>query len=129
MQTAVRQPGEWEAHSAVWTAFPSHAELWGDALEGARAEHAALCRAIADVDPGTGKPRGERLRVMARGAESLAVARAMLDGIDADVFQGSFGDIWFRDTAPIFVVDGAGRRIAHCFLFNGWGGKIPVAGR
>ena len=128
MENAFRQPGEWEPHSAVWTAFPSHGDLWLDALDAARAEHAAMCRAIADVDPATARPRGERLRVMAYGAESVAAARRMLDGLDADIFAGDFGDIWFRDTAPLFVFDAAGRQRAHCFLFNGWGGKYILEG-
>lgn len=127
MDTPTRQPGEWERHSAVWTAFPSHADLWQDALEGARQEHAAMCRAIADVGP-DGQPRGERLRIMARGKDSLARARELMGDIGADIFLGEFGDIWFRDTAPVFVFNGNGQQKGHCFLFNGWGGKYLLDG-
>lgn len=122
----LRQPAEWEPHSAVWSAWPSHADLWLEDLEPARREVAALFRAIADVDA-QGRARGEALKILACGDEAVASARAALAGAGADIIPAVFGDIWLRDTAPIFV-SSAGKLAAACFIFNGWGGKYVLEG-
>lgn len=109
-------PPEWAPHRAMWLGFPSHAELWEDDLEPAQAEVAALARALA----GAG---GERVRVMIGHPGGEAVARELLGGVpNIELVQGRFGDIWLRDTGPIFA-DGK----ANAFRFNGWGGKYSLA--
>lgn len=122
---SVRQPAEWEPHAAVWSAWPSHADLWLEDLAPARAEVAALFRAIADVSAGA--PRGEALKILACGDEAVTSARAALAGTGAEVFDATFGDIWLRDIAPIFVETSTGPAAA-CFKFNGWGGKYVLEG-
>ncbi|MBL8642914.1 MAG: agmatine deiminase family protein [Rhodospirillaceae bacterium] len=124
---SVRQPAEWDAHSAVWSAWPSHADLWLEDLEPARAEVTALFKAIADVDAGSGRPRGEALKILASGDEAVASARQALAGTGAEIIPAAFGDIWLRDTAPIFVTGGTTLEAA-CFRFNGWGGKYVLVG-
>lgn len=125
---AFRQPAEWTPHAACFVAFPSHPELWGAALEPARDAFVELCRAIADPDPETGRPRGERLEVLVQGEENAAAAQVRLAGIPHRLHQARFGDIWMRDTAPIFVRDDGGRVAAARFRFNGWGGKYDLPG-
>ena len=120
------QPAEWAPHTAVWSAWPSHADLWREDLEPARAEIAALFKAIADVDS-AGAPRGEALQILACGDEAVASARMALAGTGATVWPTVFGDIWLRDTAPIFV-NGPQGLLAACFRFNGWGGKYVLDG-
>lgn len=108
-------PPEWAPHRAMWLGFPSHAELWEDDLAPARAEVAALARALAG-------PGGEQVRLMTGSDEGEAAARALLGGeAGIEIVPGRFGDIWLRDTGPIF----AGGR-AHAFRFNGWGGKYDL---
>jgi agmatine deiminase len=106
-------PAEWARHKAMWVGFPSHAELWQEDLEAAQQEVADLARALA----GPGK---EQVKLLIRGEQAEAAARALLAGVaNIDFIQGQFGDIWLRDTGPIFMTPDK----AAGFRFNGWGGK------
>jgi agmatine deiminase len=111
-------PAEWAPHRAIWVGFPSHGELWEDDLEPAQAEAAALARAMAEVG-------GERVRLMVCGEAAADAARALLgDVAGIEIVPGRFGDVWLRDTAPIFL----GPDDARAFRFNGWGGKYILEG-
>ncbi|MCS6624761.1 agmatine deiminase family protein [Roseibacterium beibuensis] len=110
-------PAEWSPHRAMWVGWPSHGELWEENLEPAQAEVEALVRALAG-------PGRERVKLLVGKAEALADARARFDGVEkVEVVDGRFGDIWLRDTGPIF---GAGSKRAAAFRFNGWGGKYEL---
>ena len=110
-------PAEWSPHRAMWVGWPSHAELWEENLEPAQAEVEALVRALAG-------PGGEQVRLMVGDEEALEEARARFAGVEGvEVMAGRFGDIWLRDTGPIF---GAGSARAAAFRFNGWGGKYDL---
>ncbi len=109
-------PAEWSPHRAMWVGWPSHDELWEENLEPAQGEVEALVRALAG-------PGRERVRLLVGKPEALADARARFaDVANVEVVDGRFGDIWLRDTGPIFDADG----IAHGFEFNGWGGKYEL---
>ncbi|HEX8231800.1 MAG TPA: agmatine deiminase family protein [Caulobacteraceae bacterium] len=114
-------PAEWAPHSAMWLGFPSHAELWEDNLEPAQREVAGLARALAG-------PGLERVRLLIEGDEAEAMARRLLTGIaGVEIVRGQFGDIWLRDSGPIFIEDG-GEALPQGFGFNGWGGKYILDG-
>jgi len=115
---SARQPAEWLPHVATWTAFPSHPELWEDDLLPAQAEVAAMVRAIA---------AGERVELLVANQGALLTARDMLAGSDVGFHLYEFGDIWLRDTGPLFMASPAGAAAAG-FRFNGWGGKYDLPG-
>lgn len=113
-----RQPAEWAPHAAIWTAWPSDASLWQEDLEPAQAEVAAMVAAI--VADG-----GEPVELLVDGPEAEATARlALADHPSVRIHQRTFGDIWLRDTGPLFLSDGS----AAGFRFNGWGGKYELEG-
>ncbi len=113
-----RQPAEWAAHAATWTAFPSHAELWQDDLVPAQEEVAAMVREIAT---------GERVELLVANAEAAAAAKALLGNANVRLHDYNFGDIWLRDTGPLFLQSPHGLAAAG-FRFNGWGGKYDLPG-
>ena len=115
---SARQPAEWTPHAATWTAFPSAADLWEDDLAPAQAEVAAMIRVIAE---------GERVELLVAGAAAEAAARAALTGVNVGFHDYAFGDIWLRDTGPLFLTSAAGMAAA-AFRFNGWGGKYLLLG-
>ncbi len=116
-----RQPAEWMPHKAVWTAWPSHADLWLEDLEPAQAEVAALIRAIADGGA------GERVELLCANEAAETSARAALDAAHVTFHRQLFGDIWLRDTGPLFLSSPDGPAAAG-FRFNGWGGKYLLEG-
>ncbi len=120
-----RIPAEWEPHEAVWLAWPSHRELWEGDLDAAREEHAALCAAIADVRE-DGR-RGEEVQILVRTDEDRRTCERATAGTGAVLHRCPYGDIWLRDTGPIFA-HGAHGMVANIFGFNGWGGKYELDG-
>lgn len=121
-----RMPAEWEPHRAIWTAWPAAADLWGDALPAAQAEFGAMCRAIAGGDGAAG-PDVETLEVLVATPQAEQAARRELAGLPVRFHPIPYGDIWLRDTAPLFVRRQDGEVAAVCFRFNGWGEKYLFA--
>lgn len=116
-------PAEWAPHKAIWTCWPSAADLWQEDLEPARAEVGAMIKALIATTPEGGQ--GDVVHVLADGAEAFASARAALPS-QVFVHDVPFGDIWLRDTGPIFAID-RHAKLALRFGFNGWGGKYDLA--
>ena len=106
---------EWAPQKAIWTAWPANPAAWYGDLEAPRRDVAAMVRALSD---------GNRVRLLVNGAEAEASARAAL-GRAADFVPARYGDIWLRDTGPIFARRDDGP-VALRFKTNSWGGKFDL---
>jgi agmatine deiminase len=113
-----RPVGEWQRNAACLAAWPAHEYAWGGFLREAQREFTAFCAALL------GEPGGEPLDLLVADAGAEAEARAALAAHGARVryLRVPYGDVWLRDTAPIFVRGPAGLATVR-FRVNGWGGK------
>ena len=112
---AISIPAEWEPQKAIWTAWPANSREWNGDLEAPRRDVAALVHALAGAN---------KVRLLVHGAEAEASARAAIGGA-ADIIQAAYGDIWLRDTGPIFARSPEGP-VALRFKTNSWGGKFDL---
>jgi agmatine deiminase len=110
-------PAEWAPHAATWVAWPSDSNLWEQNLCPARAAFARLVAAIAE---------GETAEVLVPDDAQEERARATLPETNVRLHRVPFGDIWLRDTAPLFLVGEGGAPALVRFAFNGWGGKYVL---
>ncbi len=111
-------PPEWAEQRAIWTAFPAAADLWEEKLLPAQEEVAALVNAL--VDKGF-------VELLVDGLEALDVAKRLTDAAKVKLYKAKYGDIWLRDTGPVFARNGV-QAGAHLFRFNGWGCKYVLEG-
>ena len=109
-------PSEWAPQKAIWTAWPADPDEWNGDLESPRRDVAALIRALYLA--------GNKVRLLANGAEAETSARATLRDA-AEVIPAKYGDIWLRDTGPIFARQEKGA-VALRFKTNSWGGKYDL---
>ncbi len=114
-KTTITVPPEWALLKAVWTAWPAAADEWNGDLEAPRRDVAALVRALAEAT---------KVHLLVNGAEAEASARAALGGA-AELVPARYGDIWLRDTGPIFARTHLGP-VALRFATNSWGGKYDL---
>jgi agmatine deiminase len=123
-QAGFGQPAEWMPHRACWLAWPPPGDdLWGKRLEQARVELGRLCSALV----GRGGA-DEWLEVLVQDAGQQEQACEALGETPARFHRVDYGDIWLRDTGPVFLKNAAGERACACFAFNGWAGRYVYPG-
>jgi agmatine deiminase len=113
---AVSVPPEWAPQKAIWTAWPADPDEWNGDLASPRRDVAGLVRALS---------RSNRVRVLVANSETEMSAQAELGA--AEIVPARYGDIWLRDTGPIFARTELGP-VALRFRTNGWGGKFDLPG-
>jgi agmatine deiminase len=112
-QLGMAMPAEQAPHELTLMAWPARLDLWGEAFATAKAEYAAVARAIAGFEP--------VLMVAPPGATDEARG-ACGEGVEAIAVP--IDDSWMRDSGPAIVVGAQGRRAGVDFRFNGWGEKF-----
>lgn len=115
MSDSIIMPPEWAPQDWLWIGFPHDAEEWPGFLPQAQEQIAAFANAVAES--------GQEVRLLVRDAGNEARARALVSRA-VKLERRTYGDIWLRDTGPLVMGDGSGRR----FGFNGWGGKYLMEG-
>ena len=111
----MRMPAEWAPHERTLMAWPTRARapMWEERLERARADHAEVANAVAAFEP---------VLMVADPEDAAGARRSCGEGVE--VLELPIDDSWFRDSGPIFVLDGTGRRAGVDFGFNAWGEKF-----
>ncbi len=112
-ETTISVPAEWAPQKAIWTAWPANPDEWNGDLTTPRRDVAALVHALA---------RHNTVRLLVNGEEAATSAQDAIGGA-ADLVPAKYGDIWLRDTGPIFSRNNTST-IALLFQTNSWGGKF-----
>lgn len=108
------RPAEWQKHKTIWLAWPADKALWENNLLPAQEEFLALVNALMH----------EHVVIIAPSAKDLDVVESKIElHANLSVRILPYGDIWLRDTFPIFVKDENGKPAAILPRFNGWGQK------
>jgi agmatine deiminase len=116
-KSPVRALPEWQENAACLSAFPVHAYAWGEHLAAAQRDFLGFCLALGS------DPRSEPLELLVADAEAERVAREALRRVsNVRYVRMPYGDVWLRDTSPIFVQGPRGLETVR-FAFNGWGDK------
>ena len=106
-------PAEWDEHRAVWLALPHDQEEWGEFFRAAR-------KAVVELATRIASDGGDTVELLVPEGEFVDI-----EGVRCHAL--AYGDIWLRDTGPVFTRRGGELRAAR-FDFNGWGGKYLFEG-
>jgi agmatine deiminase len=105
-------PSEQALHKRCWMAWPAREDVWQKQLNDVRQDIARLAQAIASFEPVTMLAEPDQVPSAAKLCGSTVSLQPM-----------SLDDTWFRDSGPIFLVNGKGGLAGSTFNFNGWGKK------
>jgi agmatine deiminase len=113
-------PAEWEKQHAVWLAWPHNKEDWPGKFAPIPWVYCEIVRLVTQA---------QRVRLVVRNARDEAQARELLARAGANLDKVDFfiiptDRIWLRDSGPIFVRDGSGRKHMLDWRFNAWA-KYP----
>ncbi|MDD1677949.1 MAG: agmatine deiminase family protein [Methanomicrobiales archaeon] len=115
-------PAEWEAHEAVWLAWPHSRDTFPH-LEEVEATYVQMIQALR---------RSERVELLVPDDELETAVRPRLgpgDASDAslEITVTPYADVWFRDYGPTFVVNREDHSLAMVgWKFNAWGEKYTA---
>lgn len=105
-------PAEWADHELTLIAWPQREDAWrGTTIEAARDTHAEVVAAVAQFEP----------VLLVVDPSQAADARTRVPATNVQLLELPIDDSWLRDSGPIVLSDGAGRRLGVDFRFNAWG--------
>ncbi len=105
-------PAEWVPHELTLVAWPQREDAWrGTTIEAARDTHAEVVAAISQFEP----------VLLVADPSQAADARSRVPAENVEVLELPIDDSWLRDSGPIILSDGQGRRVGVDFRFNAWG--------
>ncbi len=115
-QLGFRMPAEWGPHAATWIAWPHKSDDWPGKFGPIPWVYVEIVRHLH---------LSERVRILvqdkaAERAARLQLARANVDLSCLGFFSFPTDRVWLRDSAALFVKDGAGNRVALDWRFNAW---------
>lgn len=110
--SVVRIPAEWEPHACCWMAwaFNSNPDWQKRNADPIKRQLANVICNIAEFEP---------VRLLTPPAE-FDEAQERVDHRNVKIVEAQVDDIWMRDIAPTFAVQG-NEVVAIDFNFNGWG--------
>ncbi|NOY52791.1 MAG: agmatine deiminase family protein [Deltaproteobacteria bacterium] len=116
-----RMPAEWEAHAALWLAWPHDADTFAGCLREVEETYLQIIEALAGEEE-------IRLLVRDRALREEVERRLRGRGIppgQVRLIEAGYGDVWIRDYGPTFVRNDRGETAMVDWSFNSWGGKYP----
>ncbi|MGB3723641.1 MAG: agmatine deiminase family protein [Pacificimonas sp.] len=111
----IHLPAEWAPIERIYTAWPWRRREWREPLGRAQSEVAAFAKAVAKG--------GTAITLLVPDKRVETAAREQVGDAPVDIARTRYGDIWLRDTSPLFHAEGAA-----AFQFNGWGEKFVMPG-
>lgn len=121
MNNGFRLPAEWHPQNAVLFVWPHGRSDWSASLEAIQDVYERMAVEIS---------RRQALWIVCYDQALHAAIQQRSKNAGAITqniryFIAPTNDTWARDTAPLTVLDAAGRGRLRNFRFNGWGGKYP----
>ena len=119
----IHLPHEIQRPDQLFTCWPASRDYWPAELEQVWPEYAAFLRTTAEVAEDAAPLS---LTILVASDEAEESARAAVGDV-ARLVRHPYGDVWTRDTGPVFLRRD-GELIAVRFRHNGWGGKYLYPG-
>jgi agmatine deiminase len=111
-QDRIAMPAEWDPHELTLVAWPQREDAWrGTTIEAARDTHAEVVAAISQFEP----------VLLVVDPSQAADARSRVPAANVEILELPIDDSWLRDSGPVILSDGQGRRVGVDFRFNAWG--------
>ena len=108
-------PAEFAPQDRVWMGWPHRTDTWAHGAKPTQAQYAEIARAISRFTPVT---------MCANQADYANCKAVFEEDENVTVIEMTTDDVWFRDTACTYVINGKGDKRACHFHFNAYGGLI-----